>query len=98
MPDAEKVKALIGFANRAGKLAIGRSAVKTAYHRGILRLLILAEDGSPHHRTLLPPDATVPVFVFGLKQELGHLLGRAEAAVLGVLDRQFAESLIRFLS
>lgn len=96
MADDEKIRALVGFAQRAGKLAIGRSAVIAADQRRKLRLVIITQDASP--KLDVPVSPFVPVFRFGEKQVLGGWLGRDTAAVIGVLDTQFAAALKRLLS
>lgn len=100
MSDVEnKIRTLIGFARKAGKLAIGKTAVETAYHRNKLQLIILTEDASERHLRFLERDIeNVRAFRFGTKDMMGQLLGRSEAAILGITDANFARSLCKFLS
>jgi ribosomal protein L7Ae-like RNA K-turn-binding protein len=97
MPDLEKVKMLIGFANRAGKLVIGRSAVAAAQQRRKLSLIILAEDASGKNDLLKEAGGNVPLLRFGDKKIMGEWLGRREVAMVGVTDHQFAASIKKAL-
>jgi ribosomal protein L7Ae-like RNA K-turn-binding protein len=96
MPDIEKVKMLMGFANRAGKLVIGRSAVIAAQQRKKLSLIIIAEDASEKN-DLIDAGAIIPLLRFGNKEMLGKWLGRREVAIVGITDSQFAVSLKKAL-
>jgi ribosomal protein L7Ae-like RNA K-turn-binding protein len=96
MPDVEKVKMLIGFANKAGKLVIGRSAVIAAQQRRKLSLIIIAEDASEKN-DLADAGANIPLLRFGSKEILGEWLGRREVAIVGITDSQFAASLKKAL-
>ena len=97
MPDVEKVKMLIGFANRAGKLVIGRSAVAAAQQRRKLSLIIIAEDASEKNDLLIDSGANIPLLHFGNKEIMGEWLGRREVAIVGITDNQFAASLKKAL-
>ena len=96
MPDVEKAKTLIGFANRAGKLVVGRSAVAAALQRRKLSLIIIAEDASEKN-DLIHAGENVPLLRFGSKGTMGEWLGRHEVAILGVTDHQFAASIKKAL-
>jgi ribosomal protein L7Ae-like RNA K-turn-binding protein len=97
MPDVDKVKTLIGFANRAGKLVIGRSAVAAAQLRRKLSLVIIAEDASYKNDLIIHAEGNVPLLRFGNKEMMGKWLGRQEVAILGITDAQFAASLKKML-
>lgn len=97
MPDLEKVKTLMGFANKAGKLIIGRSAVAAAQQRKKLSLIIIAEDASEKNDLMIQAGENVPQLRFSNKEVLGEWLGRREVAIVGITDDQFAAALIKVL-
>ncbi|MBN1478945.1 hypothetical protein EH223_14735 [candidate division KSB1 bacterium] len=93
----EKIKALFGFANKAGKLAPGRSAVTTAYFRKKLAAVVIATDASEKLKTLAS-DFGVQVLQYATKDELGQMLGRNETGIIGILDEGFAQSIQRAMT
>lgn len=90
----EKIKALLGFANKAGKLALGRSAVTTAYHRKKLVAIVMAIDASDK-LDALAVDFGVQVLRYATKDELGKMFGRDEIGIIGILEVGFAKSIQR---
>ena len=93
MADAEKINKLLGFARRAGKLAIGRSAVETADKQKKLKLVILAEDATPKAERVVLHLRGVASIRYSTKDGLGELLGRSEVGMVGILDQNFAVSI-----
>jgi len=93
MADADKVRVLLGFARKAGKLAIGRSAVIKAYKQKTIALAVLATDATPKAQKIVEHLQGVSTVQFGTKNELGDILGRNEVGMIGILDHQFAASL-----
>jgi len=96
MPE-NKIRTLIGFATRAGKIAAGRSAVTKALIKNKVSLLMIAKDASPK---LIKEYGAVPnikACYFLTKTELGKMTGRDETAVLGICDANFANSIKKLL-
>lgn len=96
----QKVYALLGFAQRAGALASGNTAVESALRRGAARLLVIACDASEQTAERLSARAKarrVPVVRFGTKAGLGAAVGKAQRAAVAVCARGFAESIVRLL-
>jgi len=100
MPDLSpetrrKVFALLGLAHRAGKLALGWSAVETGVHRGLKPLLLVAGDvGAAQRRKIMSLQPVAGVIVdFADKSGLGRALGREELAVVAVEDRNFIKGI-----
>lgn len=93
MADANKIQVLLRFARKAGKLAVGRSAVIKAHKQKRIALAILATDATPKAQKIVEHLQGVSAVRFGTKSELGELLGRNEVGMIGVLDHQFAASL-----
>jgi len=93
MADENKIRVLLGFARKAGKLAVGRSAVIKAHKQKTMALAILATDATPKAQKIVEHLQGVGSIHFGTKSELGEILGRDEVGMIGVLDDQFAASL-----
>jgi ribosomal protein L7Ae-like RNA K-turn-binding protein len=88
----QKVKSLLGFANRAGKLAIGRSAVYRSHQKGTLSAILLANDASEKIAAMMK-DLKIEFFYYSTKDALGQIVGREQVAVIGILDQGFAQSI-----
>lgn len=93
MSKIEKIRSLIGFANKAGKLTLGRTATVSAFHRDKLELVLLATDASPKLKRFARELQEVPIIRLAPKADMGQIVGRDEVAVIGVLDRHFAEGM-----
>ncbi len=87
----ENLSRLLGLAQRAGRLAVGFSAVERLVQRGERPLVILAVDvGSGQMGRIERWTPVNGLIRTGLKvDELGALLGRDKVAVLGVTDPGF---------
>ncbi|GAW94304.1 L7Ae/L30e/S12e/Gadd45 family ribosomal protein [Calderihabitans maritimus] len=88
------VKTLLGFAQRAGKIVSGRSAVLGQLKKGRAQMVILATDSASDLQGEVKSWCSgrkIPVFYAGTKVELGLAIGKSPRAVLAVLDRNFAE-------
>lgn len=95
----DRVLALVGFALRARKAAIGREACKRAAQRGVLRVLVVAADaGASAARDCLGSRPVPVVQLQADKQALGALAGRDTLAVLGITDPQLAAGVCRTAS
>jgi len=92
-----KIRTLIGFATRAGKIAVGRSSVTKALFKNKVALLILAGDASPKIIKEYGKVPNVRTCYFLSKTELGEITGRKETAVLGICDDNFASSIKKLL-
>ena len=93
MADTERIKTLLGFARRAGKMAVGRSAVEMAYKQNKLVLTILAEDATPKAERVVAHCKGTGLVRYSTKDGLGAILGRDEVGMVGILDQGFAVSL-----
>lgn len=92
----EKVITLLGFANKAGKLAIGRSAVQAAHFKNKVHAALVATDASGKIEVLVD-DVNKETFRCCTKDELGKILGRNEVAIIGILDQGFAKAIRKAL-
>ncbi len=88
----EKVITLLGFANKAGKLAIGRSAVLATHSKNKLYAVLVAADASEKIEAILQ-EVDKETFRCCTKDELGQILGRHEVAIIGILDQGFVKSI-----
>ncbi len=88
----EKVITMLGFANKAGKLAIGRSAVQASNSKNKLYAVLVAEDASEKIEAIIE-QVGKETFRCCIKDELGQILGRTEVAIIGILDQGFAKSI-----
>lgn len=87
---------MLGFAQRAGGVASGETAVALSLARGKARLLILAEDaseGTVSRLRSLARERSVISITFGTKESLGHAIGKAPRAALAIENRRFAQTL-----
>jgi ribosomal protein L7Ae-like RNA K-turn-binding protein len=93
----EEIRGLLGLAKKAGSLVIGSRETRAGLHRGQVRLMLLAADGSPRDRERLErlaEEAGTPVRVAGPREELGRAVGRDSVSVVGVTDRNLAAGLL----
>jgi hypothetical protein len=95
-PRAEKVLALLGLARRAGRLAMGGTAVEKLARQGRPPVVIVARDAGAHQRRRLAALRPIRGLVDGLldRDQLAERLGRRELVVVGVNDPGFVRGLI----
>ncbi len=93
--DIEKIKTLLGFANKAGKLAVGRTALKNAHQKKQLYLVLISNDASSK---ILDFASLAPAYRFLTTSELGRITGREKVAIIGICDAQFASTIEKQLS
>lgn len=101
MTSISSISALLGFAQKSGKLFIGESAVEAALKKKKARLILLAEDLPPNRIVrweLRINSAGLKKVAIGTKQELGQVLGLAELGVIAVSDRQMAAAILNRLN
>lgn len=92
-----KVEALLGLARRAGKVFSGDSQVEALLKKRKGDLLIIAEDspGVLSKYGKWAEDLALPVLNIGTKQELGLAIGLSPRAVVLIIDRGFANAIIK---
>ena len=93
MYDAEKKYTMLGFAQKAGKLASGENTVEAKLKEKGASLLVVAED-APEHTTermkSLADRYRVDFMIFGEKNRLGQSIGKSPRNVVLVSDKNFA--------
>ncbi|HOX26707.1 MAG TPA: ribosomal L7Ae/L30e/S12e/Gadd45 family protein [Candidatus Krumholzibacteria bacterium] len=95
-PRAERALGLLGLARRAGRLAVGTTAVVQLVERGDRPVVVIAADASGRQRAKLRRLAPVRGFVDGLfdRDDLARQLGRRELVVVAVADPGFVRGLV----
>lgn len=90
---------LLGFAQKAGKLAAGESAVENFLKKGRLLLLVISAELSESRKRFWQQQAQVyqvPWIVLeATKLELGLAIGSLPRGVIGILDRNMAEAIMK---
>ncbi len=89
-----RLTGLLLAAHRSRKLAVGADAVTDAVQRGEAQLVWLAEDAAAASRLSAVGLARQAdeLVEWGTKAQLGAALGRAEAAIVAVLDARLASA------
>ena len=99
--EVEGVLHLLGLARRSGRLVSGDRAVLAACTAGQARLLLLAEDASPHTRRRFETAAEragIPLRYLADRIRLGEALGQSPRAVVALTDAGFANAVLDRLS
>ena len=97
---SKKILSYIGLAQKAGKVAAGEFLTEKAIQENRASLVLISEEASANTRKKFIDSATyysVPVYLFGGKEELGHAMGKEFRASLAVQDENFAKAIIREL-
>ena len=97
----KKAVSLIGISMKAGRVASGEFAVEKALKEGRASLVVIAGDASENSRTKFLNKAAwykVPAKIFGSREELGRIIGKAERAALAITDPGLAERINDHLS
>ena len=95
-----KVIALLGIAQKAGKLASGDHAVATAVQSGKAYIMLVAADSSDntkHKYKNMAEYYNVPYYELATKLSLGSCIGKANRACLAVIDKGFSLSIKKLL-
>lgn len=84
----------LGLAQKAGKVASGDFAVRSALKSGKAKLLIVAEDAAPNSKKdmyYLAEVAGVEVVELLTRDELGYAIGKAKRTAVVITDTNFAK-------
>ncbi len=93
-----KALTLMGFAKKSGNLVSGVNTCSFNLSRGKVRLMILAEDISQGSEKKIMKEirkAGVDYIKFGTIDEMSHVTGTSGRSVFGILDRNFAEAILK---
>ncbi len=98
--DGQKLLALLGLARRAGKLALGYSAVEKIVRRGEKPLVIVVSDIGPSQLSKVsrwePIRGTLSGVLTGA--ELAQAMGRDKLSVVGVSDAGFIKGIQKLVA
>ena len=84
----------LGLAQKAGKVASGDFAVRSALKSGKAKLLVVAEDAAPNSKKdmyYLAEVADVEVVELLTRDELGYAIGKAKRTAVVITDTNFAK-------
>lgn len=94
----EKIKGLLGFAKRAGKITFGSDAVLKDIRDNKVKAVLLSSDASERTARKIKEAAKlagIDSAVLGFDKEiLGRSIGRDGVAVTAVTDKSFAARII----
>lgn len=97
----KRVLTLLGFAQAAGKIASGETAVHLALERQKARLVVLAGDAADATKkriVRLAERLQVPIVMLDTNRDaLGLAIGKSPRAAVVVMDAQFARAIQRSL-
>lgn len=95
---ANKIKGLLGFAKRAGKISFGFDVVIKDINDNKVKVVILSNDASERTAKkvkLACDEANIKVVVLPFDKDiLGRSIGRDGVAVTAVTDKSFANRII----
>lgn len=95
-----KVLSLLGLAARSGNLTSGEFAAKEATRKKTACLVIVACDASDNTKKMFENQCKhyqVPFYCWGLKEELGHAIGKEFRASIAITDQGFSDALLKQL-
>lgn len=90
--------AMLGFAQKAGKLVTGDDTCEIYLKKRRIHLLILAGDSSENTKDrfrFLASKHQVTLLELSTKEELSQAVGKSNRAIIGVTDRKFSETLLK---
>ena len=94
----DAILSLLGLSAKAGKCKSGEFQVETSVKAGKVYAVILARDasnGSKKNYTDMCKYYKVPIYEYGTKEDLGHVIGKEERAAVAILDEGFAKGIIK---
>ncbi len=98
--DRQKLLGLLGLARRAGKLAVGFTAVETIVRRGEAPLVITASDMGASQKGKVsrwePLRGTLSDVLTG--EQLAQAMGREKLSVVGVSDAGFVKGIQKLVA
>ena len=95
-----KALSLISLATKAGKTASGEFCTEREVKAGKAVLVIVADDASDNTKKKFRNMCEfyqVPIYICEDKDTLGHAMGKEFRASLAVLDKGFADGIVKHL-
>ncbi len=91
-----KIYSLLGFAQKAGKISAGTTAVKSSLTRRNAHLLVMSNDIADNSKEMLEnicQKVDVPYLTLGSKYELGKSVGKAYRVAITINDKKMAQAI-----
>jgi ribosomal protein L7Ae-like RNA K-turn-binding protein len=101
LDNRQKILGLIGLATKAGKIASGEFMTEKSVKTGKASLVIVSEEASDNTKKMFTNMCTyykVPIYFLGLKDELGHAMGKEMRASLAIVDNGFAKAVVKLMN
>jgi len=95
-----RIYSMLGLATKAGKTVSGELPTEKAIKEEKAKLVLIAEDASDNtkkHFFDMCNYRSIPAYVFGEKDALGHALGKGMRSSMAVVDQGFANSIKKLL-
>ena len=95
------MQALLGFAQKAGKLAAGDDMVIAAIKKRQVFFVILAKNASENsckNMLYYLNKYQIPYLIWFDKEMLGCMIGKSPRAALGIMDKNFAMGIQKCIS
>lgn len=93
----EKLKGLLGLAQRAGKISSGAFAVEQSIRAKKVKLILIASDASESTAKKFSEAAIkngLPLRTVSNKESLGQAIGKESRAAVAVLEAGFAGAVL----
>ncbi|MDF2512803.1 MAG: hypothetical protein K0S04_2669 [Herbinix sp.] len=97
----KKVYNLIGLATKSRNLVSGEFMTEKAVKEHKAALVVVAGDASDNTKKMFTNMCTyynVPIYFFGVKDDLGHAMGKEFRASLAVFDKGLADAIEKQLN
>lgn len=91
-----KILSYIGLAAKSGNIVSGEFSTEKAVREKKAKLVIISEEASDNTRkkfTNMCNFHRVPYYIFGMKEELGHAMGKEYRATIALLDKGLAAAI-----
>ena len=96
----DKLLSLLGIAQKAGKVVSGGFLCEKAIKSREAKLVIIAEDAQKNTVSTISNKCTfyhIPYSFYGVKETLGHAIGKQERSCVAVMDQGLADSTTKLL-
>ena len=96
----DRLLSLLGIAQKAGKIVSGGFLCEKAIKSREAKLVIIAEDAQKNTVSTISNKCTfyhIPYSFYGVKETLGHAIGKQERSCVAVMDQGLADSITKLL-
>lgn len=91
---------MIGLATKAGKTVAGEFSVEKAIQTGKAAVVVVSTEASDNTKKMFTNKCeyySVPMYVYGTKEDLGSATGNGVRTSIAVIDEGFSKSIIKML-